>query len=222
MSCLTAISKINIKLFNRICIVLFFTVVLTSSLFLSNYCLNKSPYKFDALYIQNNKEIADNLKKEYTTENSIYICDNVVRGYFTQLFERNVYEHIKYEDAINIAYAKNKRYVVYIETNLHPWQLSEIKDVKIIDTDEVVQDYSKFFLTDENWERGYSVKFAGFYIPNTTTNREKFKVSNKILLDNGEEREIIEVIENGQYVHVKVEGDLFTCEPYPIDLEIVE
>lgn len=69
-----------------------------------------------------------------------------------------------------------------------------------------------FFLTDQNWRNGIARRWAGFFLPNTSENREKFREGGIVVFQNGEQRKIIAVSKNGPYLNVWVEGDILVPE----------
>lgn len=61
-------------------------------------------------------------------------------------------------------------------------------------------------VSNNDWVKGVSATAAGFSIPNTVNNQQKFKVGSTVLFSNGETRKITKIFIYGNYYNVYVEG----------------
>ena len=69
-------------------------------------------------------------------------------------------------------------------------------------------DLSEFFLTDENWVNGVSRNNPCFFVINSEANRKKFNIRSNVIFEDGSERQIVDIKEQGKYLNVFVNGDL--------------
>ena len=79
-----------------------------------------------------------------------------------------------------------------------------------------------FFLTDNNWERGYAKAFAGFFVPYIYD--QLYKAGNVIEFPKGVRREIVKTDRRGMYLNVYLSGDAFDSENLnlPIKLPVLQ
>ena len=77
-------------------------------------------------------------------------------------------------------------------------------DINLVTTDEI-----DFFLTDGNWDRGYSKFFVGFFVPNIDVCRQLYKIGNFIELSSSEKREIVKTTQYDLYLYVYLAGEVF-------------
>ena len=82
--------------------------------------------------------------------------------------------------------------------------------------------YSTFFVTNNNWERGFSRRFTGFFVPNISFNRERYAVGNLVEVAPMDFREIHMHDERGVYLHVHLQGEPFYVDRmvFPTDLNV--
>lgn len=66
--------------------------------------------------------------------------------------------------------------------------------------------FSRFYITDENWNSGISKRDAAFFVINSTLTQKIFSSGKRIELNNGELRDILLTIENGKYLNVYLKG----------------
>lgn len=64
-----------------------------------------------------------------------------------------------------------------------------------------------FFLTDPNWVNGIARNWAGFFVPNTLAFRSNYNIGNFVILMDNKKREIKNIISNGEYLNIYVEGE---------------
>ena len=84
-------------------------------------------------------------------------------------------------------------------------------------------DLSLFFLSDHNWERGFSRSLPLFFVQNSGHNKNIYIVGAYVEVSSGEFRQIIRVEERGAYLHVHLEGKRFNIDElgFPTDMRVV-
>jgi len=87
-----------------------------------------------------------------------------------------------------------------------------------------VKSENDFFLTDGNWVRGIARRSAAFFVPNKRPYTEYYKVGKFVFFPNMDFRKITEVIHNGIYLNVRVEGPALDPDRvgWPTDFEAVD
>lgn len=64
-----------------------------------------------------------------------------------------------------------------------------------------------FFLTDRSWEKGISLRWAGFFVKNTPDNIKQYVAGNTVVFPNGDKRTITAAASSAPYLNVRVSGD---------------
>ena len=87
---------------------------------------------------------------------------------------------------------------------------------------EVVDDWASFYLTDDNWERGYLRQSGGFFVKNTESNRGKYTAGASVQLPDGSRRTITYTVESlDRYLNVYTDGEPFVADVFPHQLEVI-
>ena len=101
-----------------------------------------------------------------------------------------------------------------IQQNLSVILLKTIGNSRLLDVRNLKMDGTRlyvsptFYLTDGNWEQGISRKFSGFFVPNTSSYLTTFIPESIVRFRNGESRKILSAEPYGNYLHIKVSGNL--------------
>lgn len=84
--------------------------------------------------------------------------------------------------------------------------------------------WSKFFITDDNWNRGVGKSSAVFFLPDRPAFVSLLAVAKKVRFTNGEVREIIRVEQTGTYLNVFLEGQPLDGHKVglPNEIEVIE
>jgi hypothetical protein len=82
---------------------------------------------------------------------------------------------------------------------------------------------SPYNLTDANWNLGVAKFDSGFFVSNTPSNLNKFRVGYKVIFNNKEEREIIRVNNSGPYLNIFLLGEKLSADihGYPNKFSVV-
>lgn len=134
-----------------------------------------------------------------------------------KVWDNDNYEWMKYasdvDQAISENYYKLEGNPIYIrnDIDLTEFGLSSCTGVDLKD----------FYVTDGNWNRGYSRFFAGFYVENCSSNKEKYSLGHQIRLPGNDTRAIVDLQEQGVYLHVYLEGSEFYTENIPLPDKLV-
>lgn len=81
-----------------------------------------------------------------------------------------------------------------------------------------------FNLTDNNWINGVHRRDAAFFVNNNFENRNRFKFGSKVNFANGDIRSILQVIDNGPYLNIYLDGTPLNGENvgFPKEIKIIE
>ena len=85
----------------------------------------------------------------------------------------------------------------------------------------VVEDWDSFYLTDNNWDRGYFRSLGGFFVKNTEKNRRQYVTGAMILLPDGSKRRITRTSASKDYINIFTDGSAFAPDVFPHQLEVV-
>ena len=98
-----------------------------------------------------------------------------------------------------------------------PHQLEVVQNQEN-DADE---DWSAFYLTDENWEKGYFRNSGGFFVKSTKENAGRYVIGAFVQLPDGSRRQITQIWGSAQYLNVLTEGDSFVAPVFPHQLDVI-
>lgn len=76
---------------------------------------------------------------------------------------------------------------------------------KAVDPSTIPDD--TFFLTNGSWEKGISLRWAGFFVKNTPDNIKQYVAGNTVVFPNGDKRTITAAASSAPYLNVRVSGD---------------
>jgi hypothetical protein len=76
---------------------------------------------------------------------------------------------------------------------------------KTVDPSTIPDD--TFFLTNGSWEKGISLRWAGFFVKNTPDNIEQYVAGNTVVFPNGDKRTITAAASSAPYLNIRVSGD---------------
>lgn len=96
----------------------------------------------------------------------------------------------------------------YYKINDKPYYIR--KDINLEDfgiDKETGINLKDFFVTDENWDNGLLRQKAGFMMPNSKYNVDKYKIGTKIKVSNNDIRKVIDVTPNGKYLMIYIDGE---------------
>jgi len=217
--------------------------VLAAAYNLGGYLKMDNDYQWSADFRIKNEELAREIKSSYSSENSVVAQSAAVRGYTNMLFGRGVFEGVPGLNRSTLQHAieRDKQYFIYlIYTDDLLCDMYEYGDYIVYDvwSDKLVKsvDFSKtgaeyvtdgvlsaFFLTDENWFRGFSRTFTGFFIENTPSHHELYRVGAYIEVADNDFREIVHIEEYDEYLWVYLEGEPFKVIEFdsPMDLTVI-
>ncbi|MFC5480066.1 hypothetical protein [Massilia suwonensis] len=93
-------------------------------------------------------------------------------------------------------------------TPLDPERVGLPGNFDVLDTAPGAADATRedFFLTDQNWVTGIARVWAGFFVPNEASYRNRFQPGKQVRFKNGSTRTITSVVVSGDYLNVYVEG----------------
>jgi hypothetical protein len=74
--------------------------------------------------LKSNRETSKIINEKYTYENSILAHEYVsTRGYSNLLFGRGIYENTSFSSLKEIAFRKNKTYIILFQCDKAPWNM---------------------------------------------------------------------------------------------------
>jgi len=210
-------------------LVVFLIFALMATFNVYHYTRPNNHYSWDVPYRITNAQIADEINSSFTHDNSILVSPVAIRGYTNLLFNRgiNVRSAIC-SQLVHSAIQREQAYIVNLDLLLGQWNMNEIFGFTVYEVaNGVIQQndngerLSPFFVTDNNWERGFSKHFPVFLMPNVTKNRERFTIGRTIYVADGDQREIVFAEERGVFLHVTVSGEILypSDKKFPSDLE---
>lgn len=103
-----------------------------------------------------------------------------------------------------------KRRIVHTEINGPFYNIfleGEVLNTEVVPSPLVIT--REFFLTDQNWNRGISRWFSGFFVPNTPYYRNLYRIGDRIEVQKGDIRYILNTEEaDDTYLYVILSGDI--------------
>lgn len=111
-----------------------FTIILISISNFYVYTKQNNYYRWKENDNNSNILLIEYIKKQYNHENSILSQFPSVRGYTNIVFNRGVFERTSEGGALNITKKLNKRYAVYLEPEIRPWEKYYYNKATIYDT----------------------------------------------------------------------------------------
>lgn len=93
-------------------------------------------------------------------------------------------------------------------------------DIDVVFSSSVIT--GDFYLTDQNWQRGFSYGAAAFFVPNTPYYRELYSVGKRIDFLRAGIREITAQKEEGMYLHVFFSGGPIWSVLPPSDFRVMD
>jgi len=202
-----------------------------------------NPYHWEAPYRIQNAELARTLNERFTPDNSLFVQSLATRGYSNLLFGRGIYYgvHTITPRLQQIALENNQQYIVFLIAAVRPWNMFAYVDYVVYDVvnervvrnvdftwpgvdpfEGIISPYF-FFITDNNWDRGFSRLFTGFFVQNYPEHQELYQVGAYVEITENDIRRIIYVSPLGRHLHVHLEGEMLDTEglDYPINLRVI-
>ena len=183
----------------------------------------------------NNKKIRDSVLTEANADCAVFSTNIAVRGYTNLLFHRGVYEHQPIQSGADLIKLRHACASIFLEgfeafpdmpqyisaTITNSGDASNSVKIPSVAVLKTTVDIQSFYLTDDNWERGISRFFSGFFVPNLSSYSSMYVAGKIVQFKNGDTRTILRTEPIGQYLHIYVSGPLLNFAQVGIPSEFV-